>query len=75
MRDSLTVEIVRVRQENPEVTTLYVARPFDFMAGQYITVFIEGRVRAQSDLEYFGGRQAADLSLFESKIAGIYGVY
>ena len=42
MRDSLTVEIVRVRQENPEVTTLYVARPFDFMAGQYITVFIEG---------------------------------
>ena len=42
MRDSLTVEIVRVRQENPEVTTLYIARPFDFMAGQYITVFIEG---------------------------------
>ena len=42
MRDSLTVEIVRVRQENPEVTTLYVVRPFDFMAGQYITVFIEG---------------------------------
>ena len=41
MRDSLTVEIVRVRQENPEVTTLYVVRPFDFMAGQYITVFIE----------------------------------
>ena len=42
MRDSLTVEIVRVRQENPEVATLYVARPFNFMAGQYITVFIEG---------------------------------
>lgn len=42
MRDSLTVEIVRVRQENPEVTTLYFVRPFDFMAGQYITVFIEG---------------------------------
>ena len=42
MRDSLTVEIVRVRQENPEVTTLYFARPFDFMAGQYITVFIKG---------------------------------
>ena len=42
MRDSLTVEIVRVRQENPEVTMLYVVRPFDFMAGQYITVFIDG---------------------------------
>ena len=47
MRDSLTVEIVRVRQENPEVTTLYVARPFNFMAGQYITVFIEGQPGAR----------------------------
>ena len=42
MRDSLEVEIVRVRQENPEVKTLYFARPFDFTAGQYITVFIDG---------------------------------
>ena len=42
MRDSLTVEIVRVRQENPEVVTLYVVRPFDFMAGQYIKGFISG---------------------------------
>jgi len=42
MRDSLTVEIVRVRQENPEVTTLYVVRPFDFMAGQNITLFFVG---------------------------------
>lgn len=42
MRDSLTVKIVRVRQENPEVTTLYFARLFDFVAGQYITVFVPG---------------------------------
>lgn len=40
MRDSLSVEIVKARQENPEVTTLYFARPFDFTAGQYISVFI-----------------------------------
>ena len=40
MRDSLEVEIVRVRQENPEVKTLYFARPFDFTAGQYITVLL-----------------------------------
>ena len=40
MRDSLSAEIVNVRQENPEVVTLYFARPFDFVAGQYITVYI-----------------------------------
>ncbi|QWQ31396.1 hypothetical protein KOY49_04580 [Candidatus Minimicrobia vallesae] len=37
---------MRVRQENPEVTTLYFVRPFDFMAGQYIMVFIDGSQRA-----------------------------
>lgn len=42
MRDSLTVKILKLRQENPEVVTLYFARPFDFTAGQYITVFIAG---------------------------------
>lgn len=40
MRDSLAVTITNIRQENPDVTTLYFARPFDFVAGQYITVFI-----------------------------------
>ncbi len=33
---------MRVRQENPEVKTLYSARPFDFTAGQYIAEFIDG---------------------------------
>ena len=56
MRDSLTVEIVRVRQENPEVTTLYFARPFDFMAGQYITVFIEGSQEHLPNAERDDGR-------------------
>ncbi len=46
MRDSLTVEVVKTRQENPEVLTLYFSRPFGFIPGQYITVFIDGsRVR------------------------------
>ena len=40
MRDSLNAEIVKIRQENSEVTTLYFERPFDFVAGQYITVFV-----------------------------------
>lgn len=42
MRDSLKVKIVKIRPENPEVTTLYFTRPFQFVAGQYITVFISG---------------------------------
>ena len=40
MRDSLSVEIVKIRPENPEVVTLYFLRPFDFTAGQYISVYI-----------------------------------
>ena len=56
MRDSLTVEIVRVRQENPEVTTLYFARPFDFMAGQYITVFIEGSQVREGKANFYRSR-------------------
>lgn len=42
MRDSLAVKVVQKRQENPEVVTLYFTRPYDFEAGQYLTVFIEG---------------------------------
>ena len=63
MRDSLTVEIVRVRQENPEVTTLYFARPFDFMAGQYITVFIEGSQVREGKAYSISWRRVFELSL------------
>ncbi|PID33310.1 hypothetical protein CR969_01415 [Candidatus Saccharibacteria bacterium] len=42
MRNSLTVKIAKTRQENPEIITLYFPRPFDFVPGQYITVFIDG---------------------------------
>ncbi len=46
MRDSLTVKIVGKRQENSEVATLYMERPFDFVAGQYISVYVpDSKVR------------------------------
>lgn len=40
MRDSLTVTIAKTRQETADTVTLYFKRPFEFTAGQYITVFI-----------------------------------
>jgi len=41
MRDSLTVKIEKVRTETLLVKTLYFKRPFDFVAGQYITVYFD----------------------------------
>ena len=41
MRDSLTVTIEKTRRESPEVTTLYFMRPFEFIAGQYISVYFD----------------------------------
>jgi len=41
MRDSLAVKITKVRSETPLVKTLYFKRPFDFVAGQYITVYFD----------------------------------
>lgn len=38
----MTVEVVKVRRETPDIVTLYFVRPFDFTAGQYITVFVPG---------------------------------
>ncbi len=70
MRDSLTVEIVRVRQENPEVTTLYFARPFDFMAGQYITVFIEGSQVREGKAYSISSRPHEDLMSITVKDVG-----
>ena len=70
MRDSLTVEIVRVRQENPEVTTLYVARPFDFMAGQYITVFIAGSQVREGKAYSISSRPHEDLMSITVKDVG-----
>lgn len=42
MRDSLTVKIVKTRHEASDIKTLYFVRPFDFIAGQYITVYFDG---------------------------------
>ena len=70
MRDSLTVEIVRVHQENPEVTTLYFARPFDFMAGQYITVFIEGSQVREGKAYSISSRPSEELMSITVKDVG-----
>jgi len=76
MRDSLTVEIVRVRQENPEVTTLYFARPFDFMAGQYITVFIEGSQVREGKAYSISSRPHEDLmSITVKNVGGEFSSY
>ncbi|PID30048.1 hypothetical protein CR983_03295 [Candidatus Saccharibacteria bacterium] len=41
MRDSLTITIDHIRRESSDVVTLYFARPFDFIAGQYISVYFD----------------------------------
>lgn len=41
MRDSLTITIDHIRRESPDVVTLYFVRPFDFIAGQYISVYFD----------------------------------
>ncbi len=76
MCDSLTVEIVRVRQENPEVTTLYFARPFDFMAGQYITVFIEGSQVREGKAYSISSRPGEELmSITVKNVGGEFSSY
>ena len=76
MRDSLTVEIVRVRQENPEVTTLYVVRPCDFMGGQYITVFIDGRQVGEGQGDSIYERPHANLmSITVKNVGGEFSSY
>ena len=76
MRDSLTVKIVRVRQENPEVTTLYVVRPFDFMAGQYITVFIEGSQVREGKAYSISSRPSEELmSITVKNVGGEFSSY
>ena len=76
MRDSLTVEIVRVRQENPEVMTLYVARPFDFMAGQYITVFIGGSQVREGKAYSISSRPSEELmSITVKNVGGEFSSY
>ena len=76
MRDSLTVKIVRVRQENPEVTTLYFARPFDFTAGQYITVFVPGSNVRQGKAYSISSRPHQELlSITVKNVGGEFSTY
>lgn len=41
MRNSLSVTIENVRRETIDVVTLYFKRPFDFVAGQYVSVYFK----------------------------------
>ena len=76
MRDSLTVEIVRVRQENPEVTTLDFARPFGFTAGQYITVFVPGSKVRQGKAYSISSRPHEELmSITIKNVGGEFSTY
>ncbi len=76
MRDSLTVKIVRVRQENPEVTTLYFARPFDFTAGQYITVFVPGSSVRQGKAYSISSRPHQEImSITVKNVGGEFSTY
>ncbi len=42
MFGQITVKIEQVRRETSDITTLFFKRPFEFTAGQYITVFVPG---------------------------------
>ena len=70
MRDSLNVKIVKVRQENPEVVTLYFARPFTFIAGQYISVFIPGSMTKMGKAYSLSSRPFDELASITVKNVG-----
>lgn len=70
MYDSLAVTITNVRQENPDVTTLYFARPFEFIAGQYITVFIPGSSTPQGKAYSLSSRPHEPLASITVKDVG-----
>lgn len=76
MCDSLEVEIVRLRQENSEVRTLYFTRPFDFIAGQYITVFIDGSAVREGKAYSISSRPNEELmSITVKNVGGEYSSY
>ena len=70
MRDSLTAEIVRLRQENSDTLTLYFVRPFDFVAGQYITVFIDGSSVREGKAYSLSSRPQEELASITVKNVG-----
>lgn len=76
MRNSLKVKISRIRQENPEVTTLYFKRPFDFTAGQYITIFIDGSNVREGKAYSISSRPCeSDMSITVKNVGGEYSIY
>lgn len=70
MRDSLTVRIERVRRETPDVMTLYFVRPFEFTAGQYISVYFDDLNVPEGKAYSLSSRPADDLSSITVKDVG-----
>lgn len=76
MRDSLMVTIEQTRVENPDVVTLYFTRPFEFVAGQYITVYIDGSaVREGKAYSLSSSPHEAMASITVKNVGGEYSSY
>lgn len=70
LNDKLMVEVVKVRRETADTTTLYFARPFDFTAGQYITVFVPGSEVAEGKAYSLSSLPSQDLASITVKNVG-----
>lgn len=70
MRDSLTVTIAKTRQEAPDITTLYFARPFDFVAGQYISVYFDDTSTPEGKAYSLSSRPTDELASITVKNVG-----
>lgn len=70
MRDSLTITIESTRRESPDVTTLYFKRPFDFTAGQYISVYFEDTNTPEGKAYSLSSRPSDELASITVKDVG-----
>lgn len=70
MRDSLTVEIVKTRREASDIKTLYFVRPFDFIAGQYITVYFDSSKAPAGKAYSLSSRPSDELASITVKDVG-----
>lgn len=70
MRDSLAVTIAKTRQEAPDIMTLYFKRPFDFVAGQYITVYFDDTSTPEGKAYSLSSRPSDELASITVKDVG-----
>lgn len=70
MRDSLKVKIEKVRLETPIVKTLYFKRPFDFVAGQYISVYFDDLGVSEGKAYSLSSRPSDELASITVKNVG-----